>query len=141
MSSLSFPDLNVWLAFAAPEHVHHAAAANWWNAQEGKIAFCRFSQIGFLRLATTAAAMGNKPLTMAEAWRTYDRFFDDERVILMAEPPEIEGIFRKRAAGRNASPKIWADAWLLAMAEAAGGALVTFDGALSIRGAICLLTK
>jgi len=26
MSSLSFPDVNVWLALAAPEHVHSAAA-------------------------------------------------------------------------------------------------------------------
>ena len=34
-----------------------------------------------------------------------------------------------------------ADAWLLAVAEAAGGVLVTFDRALAARGAHCLLAK
>jgi predicted nucleic acid-binding protein len=36
---------------------------------------------------------------------------------------------------------VWADAWLLAVAEAAGGVLVTFDKALAARGAHCLLAK
>jgi predicted nucleic acid-binding protein len=36
---------------------------------------------------------------------------------------------------------LWADAWLLAIAEAAGGVLVTFDKALAVRGALCLLSK
>jgi toxin-antitoxin system PIN domain toxin len=138
MSSLSFPDVNVWLALATPEHVHHAIAANWWNQVEGAIAFCRFSQLGFLRLVTTAAAMDNKPLTMGEAWRAYDRFFDDDRVSFVGEAPDVESLFRKKATGRTVSPKIWADAWLLATAEAAGGKLVTFDRALYERGAIAL---
>ena len=141
MSSLSFPDLNVWLALAAPEHVYHALAAIWWDEQEGSIAFCRFSQLGLLRLVTTAAAMDNRPLTMAEAWRVYDRFFSDDRVVFVSEPSEVEAIFRKKAAGRTVSPKIWADAWLLATADAANGKLVTFDRALSERGAISLLPK
>ena len=141
MSSLSFPDLNVWLALAATEHVHHALAVTWWNKQEGPIAFCRFSQMGFLRLVTTAAAMDNRPLTMAQAWRVYDRFFDDDRVVFVAEPSQVEAIFRKKATGRMVSPKIWAEAWLLATAEAASGKLVTLDRALSERGAISLLPK
>jgi hypothetical protein len=33
----------------------------------------------------------------------------------------------------------WADAWLLAFAQAAQGTLVTFDRALAARGARCLL--
>lgn len=133
--------MNVWLALATPEHVHHAIAKNWWNEQDGSIAFCRLSQLGFLRLLTTAAAMDNKPLTIAEAWRVYDRFFDDDRVVFVAEPSEVEKIFRKKTSGRTVSPKIWADAWLLATAEAAGGKLVTFDKALAERGAVCLLPR
>lgn len=30
-------------------------------------------------------------------------------------------------------PKLWADAWLLAFAECAGGAVITFDRALAAR--------
>ena len=133
--------MNVWLALATPEHVHAATAKRWWEQEEGTIAFCRLTQLGFLRLMTTAAAMDGKPLTIAEAWRVYDRFYDDDRVTLISEPPEVEKRFREKAAGRMVSPKVWADAWLLAFAQAAEGALVTFDKALSARGAVCLLPK
>jgi predicted nucleic acid-binding protein len=84
--------------------------------------------------------MDDKPLTMSEAWRVYDRFYDDDRVVFIAEPPDAEKRFREKAAGRTVSPKMWADAWLLAFAQAAEGVLVTFDKALGPRGARCLLT-
>ncbi len=136
---ISLPDVNVWLALAAPEHVHSAPARDWWGQEPGAIAFSRFTQLGFLRLTTTAAAMDGKPLTIAQAWRVYDRFFEDDRVVFVAEPPEADQRFRQRAVGRQASPKVWADAWLLAVAESAGGVLVTFDKALAAQGAHCLL--
>ena len=140
MSSLSFPDINVWLALAAPEHVHATIARQWWQQETGAIAFSRFTQIGFLRLMTTAAVMDGKPLTIAEAWRVYDRLYDDDRVVFMSEPPEVDERFREKASGRTASRKLWADAWLLALADAADGILVTFDKALASRGAHCLLS-
>jgi uncharacterized protein len=139
MSSLSFPDINVWLALAAAEHVHAPAARNWWNRESGRIAFSRFTQLGFLRLMTTSAAMSGRPLSVAEAWKVHDRFYDDDRIAFMAEPREVEAVFRKNASVRSASPKIWSDAWLLAVAEAADGIVVTFDRALGARGALCLL--
>ena len=139
MSSLSFPDVNVWQALAASEHAHNAIAKRWWQQETGAIAFSRLTQLGFLRLMTTAAAMDGKPLTITEAWRIYDRFYDDERVIFVAEPPEIDRMFREKAVGRLASPKLWAEMWLLAFARAAEGVLVTFDNALGPRGAHCLL--
>jgi len=141
MNSLSFPDMNVWLALATVEHIHSAPARSWWESEDGTIAFCRLTQLGFLRLMTTAAAMDGKPLTIAEAWRVYDRLYDDDRVTLVAEPAEVEKRFREKAVGRTASPKVWADAWLLATAQEAGGVLVTFDKALAGRGARCLLGK
>jgi len=139
--ALSIPDINVWLALATDEHPQNTLAKHWWRRHEGRIAFIRLSQLGFLRLMTTAAAMYGKPLTMEEAWCVYDRFYDDDRVAFVAEPSDVEKRFRARAAGRSASPKLWADAWLLAVAEAAGGVLVTFDKALAARGAHCLLAK
>lgn len=141
MSSLSFPDINVWLAIAAPEHVHAAIAKGWWQQEAGSIAFCRLTQLGFLRLMTTAAVMDGKPLTMTEAWRVYDRLYDDDRVTFISEPPEVDKRFREKASRRTASPKVWADAWLLAVAQAAEGILVTFDKALASQGVHCLLPK
>jgi uncharacterized protein len=139
MTSLSFPDANVWLALVSHEHVHSVAARHWWNSNDGGVAFCRISQLGLLRLLTTAAVMGNKPLSLDRSWRVYDELFADDRVVFVHEPPEMDAVFRARAVGRDASPKIWADAWMLAMASAAGGVLVTFDKALGARGAHCLL--
>jgi len=131
--------MNIWLALAAPEHVHAPLARHWWEQESGAIAFSRLTQLGFLRLTTTAAAMDGKPLTIGQAWRVYDRFYEDDRVLFISEPVEIDQRFREKAVGRQASPKIWADAWLLAMAQAAGGTLITFDRALGTRGARCLL--
>jgi toxin-antitoxin system PIN domain toxin len=135
MTSLNFPDVNVWLALASHEHVHSAIARRWWNSHEGGIAFCRISQLGLLRLLTTAAVMGNKPLSLDRSWRIYDGLLADDRVVFVYERPEMDAVFRARAAGHAASPKIWADAWMLAIAHAAGGILVTFDQALGPRGA------
>jgi len=78
-------------------------------------------------------------LTIFQAWSAYDRFFDDERVTFLPEPNEVEQQFRANAALHTSSPKVWADAWMLALAETAGGTLVTFDKALGQRGANCLL--
>lgn len=141
MSSLSFPDINIWLALASPEHVHAASAQRWWEQESGRIAFSRLTQLGLLRLTTTAAAMDGKPLTMPQAWRVHDKFLEDDRVEFFPEPAGTELLFRQYAARRTASPKIWADAWLLAFARAAGGVLVTFDKALASRGARCLLPE
>ncbi len=138
---MNFPDINVWLALAAPEHIHAAVARRWWDEQSGAIAFSRLTQLGFLRLMTTAAVMDGKPLTVAEAWRVYDRLYDDDRVMFVSEPPEVDRRFREKASGRTASPKLWADAWLLAVAQSAGGILITFDKALASRGAHCLLSR
>ncbi len=76
---------------------------------------------------------------MAEAWHVYDRFFDDDRVLLVPEPAEAEAGFRAATAGPASAPKLWADAWLLALTQAAEGTLVTFDRALAARGPHCLL--
>jgi len=138
-TSLSFPDVNVWMAILLENHVHRPAARTWWQASEGPIAFTRFTQISMLRLLTTSAAMDGKPLTMEDAWRAHDRLFEDDRLALHPEPADVETRFREYASGRTASPKIWGDAWLLAVARAAGGTLIRFDRALAPRGEHCLL--
>jgi uncharacterized protein len=139
MSSLSFPDVNVWLALLLADHVHRERASAWWEAADGAIAFTRFTQLSVLRLLTTASAMNGRPLGMDQAWRAHDRLFEDDRVALFPEPEGVENHFRQQTGGRSASPKFWSDAWLLAFARAAGGSLVTFDRALAAWGALCLL--
>ena len=47
------PDVNVWIALAAERHTLHRAARHWFSKlQDEKLAFCRLTQLGFLRLLT-----------------------------------------------------------------------------------------
>ena len=85
--------------------------------------------------------MGNKPLSFDAAWRIYDGLLADDRVVFSPEHSQADRLFRTNTTGPASAPKVWADAWLLAIAEAAGGVLVTFDKALAVRGALCLLSK
>jgi uncharacterized protein len=130
--SLVFPDVNVWLVLII-EHVHQKAALNWWQRESGAIAFCRFTQIGLLRLLTTPAVMDGKPFTMKQAWSTHDVLAGDERVEFLPEPPAVERAFRGLSSTAHASPKLWANAYLTAFASECGGSLVTFDRSLARR--------
>lgn len=139
MTSLSFPDVNVWLALAFEHHVHRASALAWWNETNVTAAFLRVTQLSVLRLLTTAATMDGKAVTMAVAWQIYDRLFEDDRVRFYPEPPNFEMRFRQLSQSPAASPKVWADAYMLAFAAGHQGRLVTFDRALENRGADCLV--
>ena len=57
MTKRSFPDINVWFALAVGDHPHHRAARAWWEADASLAGWARVTQLGFLRLLTTAAAM------------------------------------------------------------------------------------
>jgi toxin-antitoxin system PIN domain toxin len=136
----SCPDVNVWLALLTVDHVHHDAARRWWEQDTSRsILFCRLTQMGVLRLLTTDAVMNGKPLSMIGAWQVYDRVFSDERVAFAAEPPEMEGAFRKLTSGDGSSPKAWADAYLAAFADQLRAQIVTFDKALAGKATGALL--
>jgi predicted nucleic acid-binding protein len=57
-----FPDINVWVALTYEGHVHHTTAATWFTGlpPDVTLTFCRFTQLGLLRLLTTAALMGDE---------------------------------------------------------------------------------
>ena len=99
------------------------------------------TQIGLLRLLSTASVMNDRPLKMREAWIVYDTFMGDERVEFLPETPTVERVFREHSSHRTlASPKLWGDAYLIAFATESGGELVTFDRALAKRGRATLLS-
>lgn len=133
MTSLVFPDINLWLALASRRHVHHTAARHWLETiKDADLAFCRFTQLGLLRLLTTAAVMGPDVLNQRQAWQAYDRLAG-ERIFLLKEPDTLEEHFRKLTYHHIASPKEWADSYLAAFALEAGATLATFDKALASR--------
>ena len=86
-TTLLFPDINVWVALTYEGHVHHTTAATWFTAlpPDVTLAFCRFTQLGILRLLTTAVVMGDEVMTQPQAWAAYDRWLQDPRVDFVDE--------------------------------------------------------
>ena len=135
MNILNFLDANVWLALLWSRHVHSERAGAWFErSSEEKFFFCRITQITVLRLLTTPMVMGSDVKTMSEAWALWDKVCADDRIALLAEPEAIEPEFRRFSALRSSSPKVWADAYLVAFATVAGLKLVTFDRGLRSLG-------
>lgn len=130
-TSFLFPDINVWVALTHGSHVHHLVASDWFDSLDAEVrfCFCRFTQLGLLRLLTADAVMGDEVMHQTEAWAVYDRWLEDDRVSFLEEPAGLERRFRGLTRPRKAAPKTWADAYLAAFAETTQLTLVTFDRA------------
>jgi uncharacterized protein len=127
-SKIYLPDINVWLAIAADGHVNHKEAITWFDtAAPAEAAFCRITQMGFLRLLTNARAMHEDVRTQKEAWRVFDKLRDDERVTFLAEPERIEHEWRAATQHSSPSPQPWTDCYLHAFAMERRALVVTFD--------------
>jgi toxin-antitoxin system PIN domain toxin len=128
------PDLNVWLALTWANHMHSDAAWTWFSRQEDdRFFFCRFTQLGLLRLLTTSAVMSRDVLTIGGAWKVYDRWLEDSRVAIRPGPFELDAAFRAatRSVSRLSSPKALGDCYLLAVSQVTDATLVTFDRGLA----------
>lgn len=123
------PDVNVWLAFSVADHEHHKRARRYWYEESGeRLAFCRITALGFLRLSTNASAMGGQPLTVLQAWQAYQAFRRLPEVLLADEPADCEAWLERWALGVRPTPRQWTDAYLASFARAGGLRIVSFDG-------------
>jgi predicted nucleic acid-binding protein len=114
--------------------MHSDAAWMWFSRREhDRFFFCRFTQVGLLRLLATSAIMGRDVRTIGEAWNIYDRWRDDSRIETRQESPEWDEAFRAatRSFSRLSSPKALGDCYLLALSQIAEATLVTFDRGLA----------
>jgi toxin-antitoxin system PIN domain toxin len=123
------PDINVWIALASDRHVHHEAGKNWFaEVEPGGAAFCRVTQMGFLRLITNRQVMGADVVTQKEAWQVYQKLSRDPRVTFLHEPSGIEDEWRQLTQSGSTSTNTWTDAYLAAFALIRGLKVVSFDG-------------
>lgn len=141
-STFLFPDVNVWLALVHEIHPHHKATTEWSKSLDSDAVayFCRFTQLGLLRLLTNEAAMRADVLTQRQVWETFDVLVADPRNRMIGEPAGIDPAFRQQTNSKEAATKQWADGYLAAFAETAGIQLLTFDRALAakVKGAVLL---
>lgn len=122
------PDVNVWVALVVAEHTHAMRARRWAeSAWSEKIAFCRITQMGLLRLLTNRHVMGPDVCTPQNAWGIYDRIAQETNILFATEPSDIEDEWRKLAPAGDSGPNLWTDAYLAAFAQLTGYTLVTFD--------------
>lgn len=121
-------DANVWLALAAEAHVHHRRAEAYWKKEAAPVAaFCRVTQLAFLRHLTNKTIMGEHVLTPMSAWNKRAQFLALPEVRFVAEPPGLDEQLGKLCQMGRTSPNLWTDAYLASFAKCGGLRLVTFD--------------
>lgn len=127
-SKITLPDINVWVALACDRHFHHEIARDWFAATgEAGAAFCRVTEMGFLRLLTNSRVMGEDVLSQRHAWRVYEQLARDARVVFALEPPDIEPAWKKLTQGAFRAAGLWTDAYIAALAQLNNFRVVSFD--------------
>jgi toxin-antitoxin system PIN domain toxin len=128
------PDVNVWIALAAERHTLHRAARHWFgNLADEKLAFCRLTQLGFLRLLTNKHVMQEEVMTPGAAWEAYRVLRENRRIGYLGEPNELPEVWQTFTEGALTSPNLWTDGYLCAFAQAARLTIVTFDAKIPTR--------
>ena len=135
------PDVNLWIALVAEQHIHHPVARQWFaSLRDEKLAFCRVTQLGFLRLLTNKHVMQEEVMSPDGAWHAYRALRSDRRIGYVTEPNDLSEAWDAFTKGRLTSPNLWTDTYLCAFAQAARLTLVTFDARIPAReGVSCLV--
>jgi toxin-antitoxin system PIN domain toxin len=121
-------DVNVWVAIAHEAHMHHERAREWFHQLDRDQAwFCRFTQMGLLRLLTNYKVMGDRARTQSGAWEIVDQFNRNGRVQYLDEPPGVTVAFRNLTQRNRRGNSSWSDAYIGAVAQGAGLTVATFD--------------
>jgi len=125
-------DTNVWIAATFPKHPFHDLAQRALSQRTSAepAVFCRATQQSFLRLASTSSLLknyGSEGQTNRDAWNGLDALQALPQVVVRDEPPGVLPLWRTFATRDTASPKVWMDAYLAAIAVAGGLRMVTLD--------------
>jgi toxin-antitoxin system PIN domain toxin len=128
MPDIDLPDVNVWLALTCEDHQHHRRARRYWEGESApRLAFCRVTMLGLLRLSTHPKVMQNRPFTAGEAWKIYRAFTALPEVLFLAESTGIEAQFAAYSETAAFPANRWTDAYIAAAAHDTGCRLVSFD--------------
>ena len=121
------PDVNVWLALSVSHHPHHARALAYWREEAAaRASFCRVTMLGLVRLLTQPRVMGDAAMTPRAAFELWSRWRQLPEVSLSEEPPTLDVTYQ-RLLEPALPARLMTDAYLAALALAAGLRLVTFD--------------
>jgi toxin-antitoxin system PIN domain toxin len=128
VGKLKLLDANVWLALAFSGHAHHLNAKKWFEEQaDNTCAFCRITQMAFLRHLTNSKIMSAHVQTQQRAWAVYEHLANDPRVVFLREAKAVEKVFRILTNRNTPSHRLWTDSYLAAFAKSSSAQLVSFD--------------
>ena len=126
-------DVNVWLAAAWARHAHHPVAKRWFDAAEDELAFCRVTQMAFLRLITNPTIMQRDAVSRRQAWEIVDRLMADPRARFLTEPEGLVALWVTLSKRDDRNHLLWTDDYLAAFAHGAHAELVTLERAFRTR--------
>lgn len=126
MSRVALLDVNVLVALAWPNHVHHADARRFLRGLEpDQWATTPVTEAGFVRVSANPRAVGDalKPVEALEVLRAMraqpgHRFLPDDVELVVDQPPDAARVVTHRQV---------TDAHLLAVARRHGAVLASFD--------------
>lgn len=128
IAQVDLPDLNVWLALAAPAHGHHTQAVQYWEHQASQqVLFCDVTALGLVRLVCQPKVMGAATKTVAEASGLLQALCAQPGVAMAASESDGWDLFHGLLRQGELPPRLCTDAYLAALAMAHGWRLVSFD--------------
>jgi|SRR5690242_6467552 len=121
-------DANVWLALVVDGHPHSARSVEWFEGiAVADAAICRIVQLALMRLLANRTVMGDAVLSASQAWSRVVQLLQDERVIFLPEPRELETILPSLLRYPVPTQNLINDAYLAAFAICSNRELVTWD--------------
>ena len=122
-------DANVFLPLLADGHSMRASALRWWDAcANGDAGMSLPVRMALLRLLSNSRVMGTSTLYPERAWDVVGELIGDPRVIVIEQLPQSHASYWLASiVGRQPSPDLWTDAWLVALAQATDCEMITFD--------------
>jgi uncharacterized protein len=125
----SLLDVNVLFALLYGPSSNSESVKKWLAGIQANdsIAIAHVAQVAALRLLNNPAVMGADVQTGSQSWGLMDRLLEDSRIVVIADPPNLDVHLRTFTMALKYSPKIWSDAYLAAIAMASGRRMITFD--------------
>lgn len=126
--TIALLDVNVLLALAWPNHMHHAASKAWFDREAlHGWSTCALTQLSFVRLSANPAFTPN-PVSPEEAARILRHNLTHPNHVFWDAAPACEPEIFRHAIGHQQVT----DAWLVEVARQNGGYLATLDRRLKI---------
>jgi len=123
----SLLDLNVLIALAWPQHVHHSRAHSWFAKRESAWMTTPLTEAGFVRLSTNPSVVTER-ISMADALSLLSRMRGVPGHVFLPDSSSLADPAVSLAA--VATSRQVTDAHLVNLAASSGARLATFDRAI-----------